>query len=89
MTALRTAMGWLSRSGGNALRSSPSVAGCISAPKTPCTTRMATTQPRLEDRPMATDEAVKPEAPTRNTMRCPKRSPSRPAVIRSAATASR
>lgn len=59
MTALRTAIGMLSFSAGKAVRSRPRVAGCISAPNTPCRTRRPITQPRLPEAPMATEVAVK------------------------------
>ncbi len=89
MTALRTAIGMLSRSAGNALRSRPRVAGCISAPNAPWKTRRPTTQPSCVDRPIATDVAVKPTTPMRKILRWPNRSPILPAVMSSAATASR
>ncbi len=89
MTLLRTAIGRFIRSAGNAVMISARVAGCISAPNTPCSTRKQITAPTSVDSPMAAEARVNPSVPARNTCRWPKRSPTRPATMSSTATASR
>lgn len=71
MDAVRTAIGVRSRSGGYAARSIPSVAGCNSAPNTPCTIRSPITQPTSGASAMPADAAPKPSMPRAKVRRCP------------------
>ena len=76
------------RSGGNTVVRMASVCGSSSAAPTPCAARKATSQPTLGDRPQAAEASVNKITPTMNSLRCPNRSPSRPAVISSTARTS-
>lgn len=67
----------------------PRVAGCSSAPNTPCATRSPITQPTPGATPIPADAAAKPSVPTANTRWWPYRSPSRPANTSRLATAMR
>ncbi len=86
---VRRAIGRRSRSGGYVSLSSASVAGCSSAPKTPCATRRAITQPTPGASAMPAEAAAKPSRPRKSSRGWPYRSPRRPATTSSAATASR
>ena len=87
MTMPQIPMAMLSFSAGNVARSRPSAAGISSAPNRPWKTRKTMTAAMLPDSPMAPEDAAKPATPMRKVCRCPKRSPSLPAVISATARA--
>ena len=79
---------WPRSFGGNVAVMIDSVAGFISAAPTPCTARAPMRKPAVEASPQASDERVKIASPITKIRRRPKRSPSLPPVIRSAANVS-
>ena len=74
------------RWGGNTVVKMASVCGSSSAAPTPWRPRNAISQPTVGEKPQAADARVNKTTPTMNSLRCPNRSPSRPAVISSTAS---
>ena len=74
--------------GGNALVTIESVAGIISAPPMPWTTRLTTSEAVSGASPAVADESENSVTPTRKVRRRPKMSPSLPPVARNTANAS-
>ena len=74
--------------GGNVAVMIDSVAGFISAPPNPCTTRAPIRKPPLGARPHASDAPVKTTRPVMNISRRPSRSASFPPVSMNAANVS-
>ncbi len=67
-------------SGGNDCFTMASPCGIITAPKRPCRTRKAISQPAVGARPHSSDASVKPAMPTMNILRRPTMSPARAEV---------
>ena len=68
-----------SRGSGNIVTIIPSTTAEVSAPPTPCTKRAPISMPWLGATAHSTEAAVKTARPIRKILRCPIRSPRRPA----------